>query len=348
MNANFVKHLAFEAGFELAGIAPAEPLAEYEYYRVWEASGMAAGMGYLSGDRGRMRRDPRMLVPSARSVLCVAKVYPAALPPEAADTPGRGRISCYARGGDYHAVLRGALLRVVAGIRAALGRSFEWRVCVDTAPLLERALAARAGLGWVARNTCLTNEKRGSSLFLGEVLLSVELEPDRPAPWRCGSCTRCVDACPTGALIPTGRPEGPTHALDARRCISYLTIENRGSIPEELRAPTGNHVFGCDICQQVCPWNRKARMSPPAAAGPPLEELGALDEESFRRLFRGTAVVRARHAGMLRNAAVAMGNSGAPKFIPILERLAAAGDENVAAHALWALRKLAKAPRRSP
>jgi epoxyqueuosine reductase len=208
---------------------------------------------------------------------------------------------------------------------------------VDTAPLLERSLARQAGLGWIGKNTCLINQKLGSWFFLGELLTTLELEPDAPPPDRCGTCTRCIDACPTDALKPW--------ELDARLCISYLTIELRDAIPEGLRSLMGNQTFGCDICQDVCPWNRRApRTNEPGFEArefaPPLERMAALSESGFRALFRDTPVSRARYRGFLRNVAVAMGNSGNPKFRDPLERLARSPDDIIAEHARWALRQL--------
>jgi len=210
---------------------------------------------------------------------------------------------------------------------------------VDTAPLLERSYARLAGLGWIAKNTCLINQQSGSWIFLGELLLSIELDPDAPPPDRCGTCTRCIDACPTGAI-----PE--PYKLDSRRCISYFTIELRGAWPEELRAPAGAHIFGCDICQDVCPWNRRAAVTAdPAFAprhfAPPLDELAGLSHEQFREMFRGTPVTRARYSGFLRNVAIAMGNSGLARLREPLERLAASDDPVVADAARWGLERLA-------
>jgi epoxyqueuosine reductase len=299
---DLVKRLAAECGFELAGVARAEPLAEAGYYAEWTRAGMAGEMGYLTGRRGEMRADPRTLLRSARSLICVGKLY---------NTPGEaGLISRYALGRDYHDVMRAALERLVEGLRAEAG-PFESRIFVDTAPLLERAYARRAGLGWIGRNTCLIHQGQGSWFFLGEVLVSLAIEPDSPPPDRCGSCTRCIDQCPTAALVPTGRPD-PAWALDSRRCISYLTIELRGPVPDNLQEGIGERAFGCDICQDVCPWNRRAPFSgDPAFArrdAPPLEELAQFTPEQFRKQFEGTPVLRARHAGFVRNAAIALAN----------------------------------------
>lgn len=345
MRADTVKRLAHECGFELVGVARAEPLPEIAYYRRWASAGMAGAMRYLTDHRAELRADPRALLPSARSVICVGKLYNTRTP-EAAHLahPERGRISRYAWGQDYHALVRAGLRRLLEALRACLGRAFEARIAVDTAPLLERALARRAGLGWIGRNTCLINQAQGSWFFLGELLVSVDIEPDEPPPERCGNCRRCIEACPTRALVPTGCA-APAWALDARRCISYLTIELRAAIPPELRPPIGAHVFGCDICQQVCPWNRKAPFTAEPAfqarhAAPLLAELASLSEAEFRRRFAHTPLVRARYSGLLRNVAVVMGNSGRPQFRPFLEQLAQSANPLVAEHAQWALERL--------
>lgn len=343
-----VRQLARECGFELAGVAPAAPVPEAAFFLEWVRQGMAGEMAYLTGRRAELRTDPRLLLPAARSVICVGKLYNTSGPASIqAAGPERGWISRYAWGRDYHALLRSGLERLVALLEQDCG-PFEWKICVDTAPLLERALARRAGLGWIGKNTCLINEPRGSWFFLGELLVSLEIEPDSgPPPDRCGSCTRCIEACPTSAIVPTGRSEGPAWALDSRLCISYFTIELRGPIPEQHRADIGRHLFGCDICQDVCPWNRKAPVTgedafQPRRAAPHLAELAALTEQDFRREFADTSVVRARYRGFLRNLAVAMGNAGRPEFRPALERLAAHPDPLVAEHARWALQRLAK------
>ncbi len=300
-----VKRLAHEAGFELAGVARAEALPEADFYGQWIAAGRAGCMSYLEGRRAWVRGDPRRLLPSARSILCVAKLYNTAFPNAAG--AGRGWISRYAWGDDYHDVLRRGLERVVGALKRAA--SFEHRIAVDTAPLLERALARRAGLGWIGKNTCLIREGMGSWFVLGELLLSLDLEPDAPPPDRCGRCRRCIDACPTGAIVRGG---GPGYSVDSRRCISYFTIELKGPIPGEWSAALGNNVFGCDICQDVCPWNRKAPVTAepafaPREFAPPLAELAALSEEEFRQRFRASAVERAGQGGLLRNVRAVMG-----------------------------------------
>jgi epoxyqueuosine reductase len=210
---------------------------------------------------------------------------------------------------------------------------------VDTAPLLERSYARQAGLGWIGKNTCLINQPMGSWFFLGELLVSLEMEADGPPPDRCGSCTRCVDACPTAALV----PQGSGYTLDSRLCISYFTIELRAEFPLDHRAEIGNHVFGCDICQDVCPWNARRPVSSAFDAqhfAPPLDKLAQLTELEFREMFRRSPIRRARFTGFLRNVAVAMGNARAEKFREPLEKLARSGDPMVAEHARWALDQL--------
>jgi epoxyqueuosine reductase len=306
LSAAQVKAIARECGFELAGIAPAVPSTDARRYLDWVAAGRAGEMRYLTDYRADRRTDPHSLLPSARSILCVGKLYngPEPYTPPALD-PWRAWISRYAWGDDYHDLLRAGLATIANRLRCECP-DLEYRICVDTAPLLERSYARDAGLGWIGRNTCLINEDRGSWFFLGELLLSVELDLGTPAADRCGTCTACIDGCPTQALDRDG--------LDARLCISYLTIELRGPVPDDLQPAMGNHVFGCDICQDVCPWNRRAAVTTDPrftsrAYAPALEELVSLTPEGFRERFAGTPVLRARHAGMLRNAAIAVANS---------------------------------------
>ena len=337
-----LKQLAHRAGFELAGIAIAGPLADFERYRQWVEAGYAGEMGYLTDHRAAFRENPTALLPTARSVLCVGKLYNG---PEAYSTNFHshelGWISRYAWGDDYHVWMRDALNTVAAGVREETGPATKTRVCVDTAPLLERSLARQAGLGWIGKNTCLINQHAGSWFFLGELLVSLKLEPDAPPPDRCGSCTRCIDVCPTAAIV----PQSDHWTIDSRLCISYFTIELRGNIQPTLQSQMGPHLFGCDLCQDVCPWNRKAPITLEPAfraahAAPPLHRLAALTETEFRDLFRHTPVSRARYAGFLRNVAIAMGNSGNPAFVPHLHRLAAHPSPLVARHAQESLTRL--------
>jgi epoxyqueuosine reductase len=297
-----VQQVARECGFELAGVAPIDPAGDFARYQDWVAQGKAGEMRYLTDRRAEMRRDARNVLPNARSVICVGKLYNTPDPPK---TQRDARISRYAWGRDYHLTMREALARMVA--RLSEIESFEWKICVDTVPLLERTFARLAGLGWIGKNTCLINEPLGSWFFLGEIVTSLDLEPATPPPDRCGSCTRCIEACPTEAIVPS--QDG--WQVDSRRCISYLTIELRGSIPDELRAGVGDHVFGCDICQDVCPWNSRAPLTEdPDFAGTaiPMAELAKLSPEAFRERFKDSPIARAKHSGLLRNVAVATSN----------------------------------------
>jgi epoxyqueuosine reductase len=270
----------------------------------------------------------------------------------------RGWISRYAWSArDYQDVVMERLRRVEAQLRQAVGSSLQTRCYVDTGPLLERVYARYAGIGWLGKNTCIINQRLGSWLFLGVILTSLKLgsgaalsveephfTPDLPAADRCGTCTRCLDACPTAAFA-------APRQLDASRCISYLTIEKRGDIPEDLRALMGRHVFGCDICQDVCPWNRKAPVSRlpdfqprPGLVNPLLEWLGTISEREFQEVFRGSPVKRAKRSGLRRNAVIAMGNSEDPQhFLPFLRELAQDAEETVAKPARWAMKQLEQA-----
>jgi epoxyqueuosine reductase len=329
---------AARAGFELAGVAPVGPIPDFTRYADWVQRGRAGAMSYLTDRRAALRQDVRSLLPSAQSVICVGKLYNGPEPNSTSFTdPERGWIARYAWGEDYHRVMRLGLEQV-AGDLAGVAGPHEWKACVDTAPVLERSLAHAAGLGWIGKNTCLINQARGSWFFLGELITSLALTPAaEQAPDRCGTCTRCIDACPTEAILPDG--------IDSRRCISYLTIELRGTVEEGLREGVGRHIFGCDICQDVCPWNGRSDVTRefpplPGTFAPPLEKLASLTEREFQDLFRATPVNRARYRGFLRNVAVAMGNSGSPALIGPLEKLALFDDELVREHASWALQKL--------
>ena len=345
MTTELIQQLARECGLELAGAAPAVPLEEADYYRHWVAAGFAGEMKYLTDHRAEIRSDPRQLLPSAKSVICVGKLYNGPEPYSTQLNDGElAWISRYAWGGDYHDVLRCSLMRLVEKMRERT-EPFEWKICVDTAPLLERAYARRAGLGWIGKNTCLINQDMGSWFFLGELLVSLEIEPGAPPPDRCGTCTRCIDACPTGAIVPSDVPGSLGWAIDSRLCIAYFTIELRGAIPAGARAKMINHVFGCDICQDVCPWNHRAPITgemafSPQHFAPDLVKLAQISEEEFLDIFRSSPVKRARYAGFLRNVAVAMGNQRSERFRQPLETLAQSPQPLVAEHARWALAQL--------
>jgi epoxyqueuosine reductase len=362
---------ARELGFELCGVAPADAFDELENYSAWLERGYAGEMDYL---RDARRADPRAVLEGARSLIVVALNYNSAqlYSTEQAgvqnDESPRGWVSRYAWGDDYHEVSREKLNALVARMREQWTEPFEARAYVDTGPIVERVAAKYAGLGWLAKNTCLINEELGSWLFLAVIITTLELAPslapgESPAADLCGNCRLCLDACPTQAFA-------APYVLDARRCISYLTIELRGAIPEELRPAMGNALIGCDICQDVCPWNRKApvtklggfrprRVEAKSENGkekvqneatlfaPELEWLAALSQEEFSRIFRGSAIKRAKWRGLVRNACVALGNSRAARdsksqarLAALLERLAASPDEIIAEHAQWALDRL--------
>ncbi len=344
---------AHAAGFELAGIAPVGDFTEHRQFEEWIAAGRAGEMQYMAArdDAGSLKRASlRNAAPWARSVVVCAANYNTAHPySTAAHDASQGWIARYAWSReDYHDSILHKLREVEAtlrsahdsGVASASPAEFTTRCYVDTGPVAERIYAKYAGIGWSGKNTCLINQKLGSWLFLGVILTSLELPPDTPAPDRCGTCTRCIAACPTQAIV-------APHQLDANLCISYLTIEKRGPIPEHLREGLGRHVFGCDICQDVCPWNRKAPITTAAEyqpreglVNPALEWLAALDDEKFREVFRGSPIRRAKRQGLRRNAALAMGNSGEMKFLDELEKMERDTDTVVAEAAAWAAGRL--------
>ncbi|MBN2006624.1 MAG: tRNA epoxyqueuosine(34) reductase QueG [Anaerolineae bacterium] len=348
MDSEHLQELANQAGLDRVGVVPAGPTPGWEQYRRWVAQGYAGEMAYLTRpDSIARRNDPRVIMPETQSVLVVAATYDnAPLPPL---LPQHGRVSRYAWGQDYHRWLLRRLENLVEQIRKEVG-DFPCRCYVDTGPVLERAWAQAAGLGWAGKNTCLIHPQLGSRLFLGVALLGTASVPttkaDRPERGMpdCGSCTRCLEVCPTQALIAPG-------VLDARRCLSYLTIENRGAIPVELRPALGDSVFGCDLCQDVCPWNQKAQRksagSPenhteaPAHATLDLLSLLAMTPETFRARFRDTPIWRATPEGLARNAAVVLGNQKDPAARAGLTETAIRHPSAlVREHALWALEQL--------
>jgi epoxyqueuosine reductase len=310
MDSNEVRALARYCGFELAGVAKAEPVPEREWYTEWVSAGFAGEMRYLADRRADLRNDPRNLLASARSIICVGRLYNTPYPYSTRfSEEDRGWISRYAWGDDYHDEMRRGLERLDSILRERAGVGYQSKICIDTAPLLERSYARMAGLGWIGKNTCLINQQSGSWFFLGELLVSLEMAPDAPPPERCGTCTRCIDACPTEAIVPAGS----RHAIDSQRCISYFTIELRGPIPQEMHVGIGAHVFGCDICQDVCPWNRRAPTTAepayqPRHYAPRLEDMAAITEDEFQAMFARTPVSRARYEGFQRNVAIAMTN----------------------------------------
>jgi len=370
---SWIVEQAKSLGFDLCGVVRAEKFPELEWTPQWLARGYAGEMKYLADPR---RRDPQTAMPGIRSAIVGLLNYsteqPLSTDPALAleDSKPSGWISRYAWGDDYHDVLRERLDALVESLRERFTGPFEARAYVDTGPVQERVLAKYAGLGWLGKNTLLLNQMLGSFFFLGVILTTLDLEPtlgvnELPPPDLCGSCRRCLDACPTQAFV-------EPYVMDARKCISYLTIELRGTIPEDLRELMGNHVFGCDICQDVCPWNRRApvvtlpqfqpRVFPSAEENctdaslptqdeshylPRLEWLLGLSEADFRELFRGSPIKRTKWRGLMRNACIALGNSGLRpgmadqgRIKGLLDRLAASEDQVLAESAQWALSRI--------
>lgn len=307
MDAAEVKRAALDAGFDRVGICRPDPPQSLDFYAAWLGKGYAGQMRYLERSSA-LRSDPRRLMPDVRSVIAVALNYRQTVSP----LPGRPRIASYALGRDYHKVLRGRLRRVVR----SLPEGTKAKICVDSVPILEREYAHRAGLGWFGKNTCLIDSHRGSWFFIGLLLTDLELTPDRPAVGGCGTCDACVRACPTGAIV----CEDGVWQLDARRCISYLTIEHRGEIEPDLRRGIGDWTFGCDVCQDVCPFNRPRAHQPERAAPtevedfrrerrwPSLVQLAQISEADWDRLTQGSAVRRAGWDGLRRNARINLEN----------------------------------------
>lgn len=343
--ADSIKEYARQLGFRLAGITTPEPPAHFEAYQRWLKAGHHGQMAYLEEERALARRaDPRRILPECRSILVLGIPYfnPAFAQPES-PTTHYGRIAAYAWGDDYHLVLPPRLESIVRFIEEQVGHPVPNRWYTDTGPLLERDLAQRAGLGWIGKNTCLISPRNGSYFLLAEILLGLDLPPDPPfTADHCGACTRCIEACPTQCIR-------PDRTLDARHCISYLTIENKAEIPVELRPQVGNWVFGCDLCQMVCPWNIRfahQRGDPAFAprAGIPLPVLAQelrLSPEAFNRKFKHSPVKRAKRRGYLRNLAVAAGNLREATSRPALMECAQSQDEPLAReHAAWALAQI--------
>lgn len=330
-----VKARALEIGFDRVAIGPASPPEHGPAFERWLAAGYAGTMAYLA--RGQAERlDPARLLPGARSVVAVALSYAR----EDGDE-GWAPVARYARGRDYHDVMRPRLEALGDFIRETTGGEARCRAAVDTSAVLERDLAARAGLGWIGKNTNLLTPTLGSWFFIGIVLTTAGLDADDRLPDRCGTCTACLWACPTRAFA-------APYVLDARRCVSYLTIEHRGDVAEPLRAGIGGWLFGCDVCQEVCPWNRRVergREPALAPAGPfgSLEEVLDLDAAAFGARFRGSAIRRAKRVGLVRNAAIVAGNRREARAVPALRRAAADEDETVRRAASWALERLGAA-----
>jgi epoxyqueuosine reductase len=341
-----VKARALELGFDLCGIAPAGDFAELTFLPDWLARGFGGRMTYLNRT-ARRRADVRAWLPSARSVIVAACVYntdePASLERTGA---GEAAIARYAWGDDYHRTMGERIQRLLEWMRATGEEPFDAVTCVDSGPVQERVYAQYAGIGWIGKNTCVINPQIGSWILLGVIVTSLDLEPDTPALDQCGTCRLCLDACPTQAFV-------EPHVLDARKCLSYLTIEIRGAIPPDQRPAMGAHVFGCDICQEVCPFNQQAPVTAgpewqvrPALRRPALTDLWRASDAELGQVIAGTALERVGVAGLRRNVAVALGNAGSAEARKTLcLPLDAAGspsasDPNVAEHAAWAMQRI--------
>ena len=331
---------ARELGFSAWGIAGADAApGARERLREWIAAGNHGEMGWMEA-RVEQRASPQGLWPEAKSVIALAMSYaPPHNPLALAESKDRGRISVYAQGGDYHKTVKKALKAMGRWLADECG--CQLKVFVDTAPVMEKPLSAAAGVGWQGKHTNLLSREHGSWLFLGVIYTTLELEPDEPAEPHCGTCTRCIDACPTGAII-------APNLVDARRCISYLTIELAGPIPHEFREAMGNRIYGCDDCLAVCPWNRfasaaqanKAFAPRPELAAPALADLLALDDAGFRELFSGSPIKRIGVNRMIRNCLIAAGNSGDAALRPSVELHLLSEDPVVADAAKWAIARL--------
>ena len=339
-----IKTRAFELGFDLVGVSPTQPAKTVNFYSDWLARGFAGEMGYLHRHL-EIKKDPSQLSPGARSIISLGRNYfTFNIPEEIKKEPSRGIISRYAWGIDYHDIIHRKLKKLLRFIKSEVKEEIQGKAYVDTGPILEREVANNGGIGWFGKNTNLINPKLGSWFFLAEILLDVELEYDAtPSKGGCGKCTRCIDACPTGALI-------APYTLDSKRCISYLTIELKDSIPEKLRPLMENHIFGCDVCQDVCPWNRKANPTTergfwPKADGyskvaPNLLSLMKLNDLQFQARFKNSPIKRTKRRGFLRNVAVALGNWGRHGYkysYPQLNRALRDSEPLIREHAKWAV-----------
>lgn len=348
MNQNLkqiIKDKARQVGFILAGVTTPDPPPHYSTFEQWLAQGHHGTMNYLATEKARTRRaNPREIFPECKSILVLATPYNSPLPAGDREAPRReglgGRVAFYARGDDYHDILPARMEELVRFIEEQVERPIKSRWYTDTGPILERDLAQRAGIGWIGKNTCLINPKQGSYFFISEIFLDLELEPDTPfVTDHCGTCTRCITACPTDCIL-------PNRTLDATRCISYLTIELRDDIPLELREKIGDWIFGCDICQMVCPWNRFAPAGDLAFADkeplPPLTGELTLTPQAFNGRFKRTPITRAKRRGYLRNVAVVLGNTGDMHALPVLQNALNDEEPMIREHAQWAMEQIGK------
>jgi epoxyqueuosine reductase len=334
-----IKEKARQLGFFLAGVTSPEPPPHYSTFENWLAQGYHGKMDYLATDRARARRaDPREILPECKSILVLATPYPSPSGRGMSEGQGEGKIASYAWGEDYHDVLPARMKELVQFIEEQVGYPIKNRWYTDTGPILERDLAQRAGIGWIGKNTCLIHPQHGSYFLLSEIFLDLALEPDSPfGTDHCGTCTRCIDACPTDCIL-------PNRTIDATRCISYLTIELKDDIPLELRNKVGNWIFGCDICQMVCPWNRFASEGDPAFGDKdPIHALTdelAISTEEFNRRFKRTPIKRPKRRGYLRNVAVALGNHGDMHALPVLQNALNDEESVIREHAKWAIEEI--------
>jgi epoxyqueuosine reductase len=336
-----IKTEARRLGFSLVAVTTPDPPPHWPTFDHWLSLGRHGSMDYLTDHR---RADPRMVLRECKSILMLAMNYPDPSSGTQNNSPRpTGRVASYAWGQDYHLLIPERLKTLAAFIETQVGNGTTYRWFTDTGPIMERDLAQRAGLGWIGKNTCLINPKMGSYLLLAEILLGIQLEPDTPFEAdRCGKCTRCINACPTGCIL-------PDRTIDARLCLSYQTIENKKEIPADLRRLMGNWVFGCDVCQQVCPWNRFASPdhdpsfnAQPGMPNPDLIAELALSPTEFNHKFKESPVKRCKRRGYLRNIAVALGNSGDSAAIQALEIAVQKSESLIREHALWAINKIKK------
>jgi len=335
-----IKDKAMDLGFDLIGVSPIDSFPENQLYKEWLNKGFSGEMTYLERNPEK-REDIQNILPGAKSVISCAMNYNTDYPYsiEHADNT-KGWISRYAWGDDYHDTIKDKLQILMNYMCSESSDEINSKLYVDTGPVLERAYGKYAGVGWVGKNTCLINQEIGSWIFLGEIITNIELEYDAPVPDRCGTCTRCIDACPTDAII-------EPYILDSRLCISYLTIELKDKIPYELREEIQNNIYGCDICQDVCPWNKRAHISDKTefepregSLNPDLSYLSSLSVDEFRKQFKGSPIKRTKRRGLLRNVMIAMGNSGEKNFVPYITECLKDEEPLVRAHALWALWKI--------
>ncbi len=335
-----VKRYAESLGFDIVGITSAEPFLRDEKAAVGRVrDGLMDGLPWYTEERVRRATHPELLLDDARSIVSVAISYLTGEPSPSNDGP-RGKVARYAWGDDYHEVIKAKLKELATGLAGVAGRPVRTRTFVDDGPMNDRAAAERAGVGWFGKNTNILTSSHGSWVFLGQVITDLELKPDEPLAKNCGECVLCIDACPTGAIV-------APYVIDNRKCISFLTIELRGAIPRELRPLVGDWVFGCDICQDVCPVNRKVEQSLEPAfrqrhdfAAPALIPLLDLDDHSFRERFRNSPIKRAKRVGLQRNVCVALGNIGDSAAVPALASALASDEPLVRLHAAWALGRI--------